>query len=271
MKRFGLLMLVLALLALPLAASAQDDLPDFEGREVVIGMENLYMPFQFIDPRTEEGAGFEYDIIAELAARLNFVPVFEPTIWDAQITAVAQGEFDMSANGITITAERAEVVDFSIGYVNAGQVLLVRADDDRFDTVDEFIDGAYTIGTQPGTTNYDLGVELVGEDRIQAYNEFGVTISALGSGDVDGVLSDSIAGEAILGQFPGEYRIVGDPLTTDALGFIFPKGSELVESVNAALAEMITDGTLDALFTKWFVDFDPTSLTEPAPEATPAS
>ncbi|PJF24275.1 MAG: basic amino acid ABC transporter substrate-binding protein, partial [Phototrophicales bacterium] len=84
------------ILALPLAVAAQDaELPDLDGLEVVIGMENLYVPFQFLDPRTNEPMGFEYDLIMELAARLNFVPVFETVSWDAQIVAVGNGEFDM--------------------------------------------------------------------------------------------------------------------------------------------------------------------------------
>jgi polar amino acid transport system substrate-binding protein len=265
--------LFLLLLLVPFTAFAQEAtpeaivLPDLNGREVVIGMENLYVPFQFIDPRTEEATGFEYDVIAELAARLNFTPVFETVSWDAQIVAVSNGEFDMSANGITITAERDEIVDFSHGYIQAGQILMVRADEDRFANMDELVaDESLRLGTQPGTTNYDLSVELVGTERVQAYETFGVTVQALLSGDVDGVLMDSIAGVAVLDQFPDQVMVSGEPLTSDELGFIFPSGSELVEPVNLALESMRADGTLGALTIKWFAEFDPTML-EATPEA----
>lgn len=266
MRKF-LLALVLVL-ALPLVVAAQDaELPDLDGLEVVIGMENLYVPFQFLDPRTNEPIGFEYDLIMELASRLNFVPVFETVSWDAQIVAVGNGEFDMSANGITITEERAQVVAFSDGYISASQVLMVRKDEDRFTDAESLaaIDGL-TIGTQPGTTNYDLAVELVGADRVVAYETFGVTVQALIAGDVDAVLMDSIAGVAVLAQFPDALMIVGEPLTSEELGFIFPLGSELVEPVNLALAAMKEDGTLDELIEKWFVDFDPSTLDAPAEE-----
>jgi polar amino acid transport system substrate-binding protein len=253
--------------ATPEATAEAVALPDLGGREVVIGMENLYVPFQFIDPRTEEAAGFEYDLIAELASRLNFVPTFETVSWDAQIIAVSNGEFDMSANGITITEEREEVVDFSHGYIQAGQILMVRAGEDRFANMDELVaDESLRLGTQPGTTNYDLSVELVGTDRVQAYETFGVTVQALLSGDVDGVLMDSIAGVAVLEQFPDQVMVIGEPLTSDELGFIFPPGSELVEPVNLALESMRADGTLDALIVQWFAEFDPAVL-----EATPES
>ncbi len=263
-----LLALVL-ILVVPLAAFAQStetpELPDLNGLEVVIGMENLYVPFQFLDPHTNEPMGFEYDLIMELAARLNFVPVFETVSWDAQIVAVGNGEFDMSANGITITEERAEVVAFSDGYIAASQVLMVRKDEDRFTDAESLAaaDGL-TIGTQPGTTNYDLAVELVGADRVVAYETFGVTVQALIAGDVDAVLMDSIAGVAVLAQFPDALMVIGEPLTSEELGFIFPRGSALVEPVNLALAAMRADGTLDALIEKWFVDFNPSTLETPA-------
>jgi polar amino acid transport system substrate-binding protein len=264
MRKF--LLALLLILALPLAVAAQDaDLPDLDGLEVVIGMENLYVPFQFLDPRTNEPMGFEYDLILELAARLNFVPVFETVSWDAQIVAVGNGEFDMSANGITITEERAEVVSFSEGYISASQVLMVRLGEDRFTDAETLAEAdGLTIGTQPGTTNYDLAVELVGMERVVAYETFGVTVQALIAGDVDAVLMDSIAGVAVLAQFPDDLMVVGEPLTSEELGFIFPLASELVEPVNLALAAMREDGTLDALIEKWFVEFDPASLDAPA-------
>jgi polar amino acid transport system substrate-binding protein len=244
-------------------------LPDLQGREVLIGMENLYVPFQFIDPVSGEARGFEYDVIAAIAARLNFVPTFETVSWDAQIIAVGGGEFDMSANGITITDERAEVVDFSTGYISAAQVLMVRMGEDRFADAETLAAGdGLTIGTQPGTTNYDLAVELVGLDRVVAYETFGVTVQALIAGDVDAVLMDSIAGVAVLAQFPDEIMVVGEPLTSDELGFIFPPDSDLVDAVNLALESMRADGTLDALINTWFVEFDPASL-EAGAEATP--
>jgi polar amino acid transport system substrate-binding protein len=51
-------------------------------------------------------------------------------------------------------------------------------------------------------------------------------------------------------------KVIDESITSEELGFIFPNGSELVEPINAALASMEADGTLDELFIKWFVEFD---------------
>jgi polar amino acid transport system substrate-binding protein len=247
-------------------------LPDLGGREVTIAIENAYPPFNFIDPSTGEGVGWDYDTLGELGKRLNFTPVYEQTSWDGMIVAVSQGQYDMAADGITITEERAEVVDYSVGYIQLSQQLLVRADEDRFTNPDEVeSDPSLILGSQVGTTNYDLSVELVGEDRVQGFDVFGVAVQALLTGDIDAVVIDNVAAQGYMGANQGKLKLVGEPLTSEELGFIFPKGSELVEPINAGLASMAADGTMDALFQEWFIEFDPNSLEEPTAEATAES
>jgi polar amino acid transport system substrate-binding protein len=254
-----------------LAATADlEALPDLGGIEVTIAIENAYLPFNFIDPTTGDGIGWDYDVLRELGSRLNFVPVFETASWDGMIVAVSQAQFDMAADGITITEERDEVVDFSVGYIELQQVVLARSDEDRFATTDEIsADTSLLLGSQPGTTNYDLSVQLVGADRVQSFDTFGLAVQALLAGDVDAVLMDNVAGQGYIGANPGLLKIVGEPLTSEQLGFIFPNDSELTEPMNLGLASLAADGSLDELFQKWFIDFDPTTLsgTEATEEA----
>lgn len=240
------------------APVGESGLPDLGGREVRIAVENAYNPFNFIDAETGEAIGYDYDIFREICNRLNCEPVFVETSWDAMV-AIMGGEgnfdtFDIGADGITITEERAQSVDFSDPYIQLSQVMLVRQDEDRFDSAEELAaDSSLLVGSQPGTTNYDTAAEIVGEDRIVAYDQFGLAVQALINGDVDAVIMDNVAGIGYVGANPGEVKIVGEPLTSEELGFIFPKDSELTDAVNAALAQMEEDGTLDELFQKWFV------------------
>ncbi len=235
---------------------AAGDLPDLDGREVRIAVENAYNPFSFINEEGE-AVGYDYDIFAEICQRVNCEPVFVETSWDAMV-AIMGGEggfdtFDIGADGITITEERAQNVDFSDPYIQLAQVLLVRAGEDRFTSPDEFAaDEELLIGTQPGTTNYDTAAELVGDSRIVAYDQFGLAVQALINGDVDAVMMDDVAGLGYVGANPDSVMIVEEPLTSEELGFIFPKGGDLVEPVNMALAQMAEDGTLDMLFERWF-------------------
>ncbi len=237
-------------------APETSELPDLGGREIRIAVENAYNPFNFINEEGE-AVGYDYDLFAEICERLNCEPLFVETSWDAMV-AIMAGEgnfdtFDIGADGITITEERAQNVDFSDPYIQLSQVLLVRIDEDRFATPEEFAaNEEWLVGTQPGTTNYDTAVELVGEDRVVGYDQFGLAVQALINGDVDAVVMDDVAGLGYVGANPDDVKIIDEPMTSEELGFIFPQGSDLVEPVNQALAQMDEDGTLDMLFDKWF-------------------
>lgn len=228
-------------------------MPDLGGRTVTVALENAYPPFSYKEEGSEEFIGWDYDSVREICARLNCVPEFVETAWDGMILAVSNGEYDMAADGITINAERAEVVDFSIGYIRTDQVLLVRLDEDRFTEVEEFVGMAdLKVGSQPGTTNYELAAEMVGEDRIIAYETFGVAVQALIAGDVDAVFMDDVAGQGYVGINADQVKITGDPMVSDQLGYIYAKGSDLVRAFDIALLSMYNDGTLAAINAKWF-------------------
>ncbi|TYC62403.1 transporter substrate-binding domain-containing protein [Rhodobacterales bacterium] len=237
------------------------ELPDLGGKEIVIAAENTYPPLQFVDPKTGEAIGWEYDAVAEIAKRLNLTVSFQNTSWDAMIPAISAGEYDMAMNGITIRADRAEQVAFSEPYMRSEMFMLVRADEERFSDAAGFnSDNDLLAGAQPGTTPFYVTVyEVLDGDeanpRIRLFETFGAAVQALKTGDVDLVLTDSTGGEGYVASNPGMFKLIGDPMGTEEFGFIFPKGSELVAPVNAAIASLREDGTLDALNKKWFFDY----------------
>lgn len=232
-------------------------LADLKGCTLRIAVENAYQPFNFIDVDTGEAVGYDYDIFNEVCTRINCEPEYVETSWDA-IVAIMGGEgqfdtFDVGADGITITPERDQFVDFSDPYIQSSQVLLVNIDETRFTEPAEFaaID-ELLIGTIPGTTNYDVAAELVGEDRIIGYDQFGTAVQSLINGEVDAVVIDNVAGQGYVGQNADAVKITGEMITGEDLGFIFATGSPLTEAVNGGLDDMRSDGTLDQLFEKWF-------------------
>ena len=231
----------------------QDDLPDLGGRTVTVAVENAYVPFNFIDP-SGRPTGWDYDAVGEICERLNCKPEFVEAEWGGMINGVASGRYDMAADGITISAERAKLVDFSQGYVTLQQVMLVRAGEDRFASAQELAaDGSLMVGTVPATTNYDVAVDLVGKDRMVAYATFEDAVGALVAGDVDVVVIDDVAGRGYAGESADRVEIAGGPLAeTEELGFVFAKGSGLVQPFDAALDSMRADGTLENINEKWF-------------------
>jgi polar amino acid transport system substrate-binding protein len=174
------------------------------------------------------------------------------------IQAVADGQFDAAADGITITPDRAEIVDFSMGYINIEQRLLVRIDEDRIESIQDIVDNEdLKLGTQTGTTNYETATQYLPEERISAFEQFPFAVQALISGDIDAVIIDEVAGQGYLGENADALKLVGPSLSSDQLGFIYPKGSDLVEPVNAALQELMDNGFLQEVNAKYFgPDFD---------------
>jgi polar amino acid transport system substrate-binding protein len=252
--------LALVALALPLSAAAQD-LPDLQGREVVVVTENAYPPLQFIEPGTGNAIGWEYDALQIIAERINITPVIENISWDAMIAAVSEGQFDMGMTGITIREDRDELVDFSAPYMVSQMRMLVAAGEDRFDSAESFAaDEELLIGTQAGTTPFYVGVYDVldgneANPRLVLFETIPAAIQALMTGDVDMVLADSAGGQGYVTASPDRLQMIGEPLGTEEFGFIFPNGSDLVEPFNAAIESMRADGTLEMLDQRWFVDY----------------
>ncbi len=250
-----------AVLSLSALAAAAQSLPDLGGRAVVVVTENAYFPLQFVDPATGQPAGWEYDAMAELSARLNFEVDYRNTSWDVMIQAVADGQYDAGMTGITINDERKAKVDFSDPYMRNEQYMLVRGDESRFTDAKSFAafkDGL--VGAQAGTSPFYTAVYSVldGNEqnpRIKLFETFGASVQALKTGDVDVVLTDSTAGKGYVDASDGKLKLIGGPLGSEDFGFIFPKGSDLVAPVNAAIAAMKADGTIEALNKKWFLDY----------------
>ena len=248
-------------LVLTLAPAAfAEGLPDLGGREIVIVTENAYPPLQFLDT-SGVAIGWEYDAVAEISKRLNLVVKYENISWDAMIPAVSEGQFDIGMTGITIRDDRKEKVDFSDPYMRSEMVMLVRGDETRFADAATFGANAdLLIAAQPGTTPFYTAVyEILDGDeanpRIKLFETFGATVEALKAGDVDLVLTDGTAGAGYVEASAGGLKIVGDKLGVEDFGFIFPKGSDLVAPMNAAIAALQADGTMDALNKKWFLDY----------------
>ena len=237
-------------------------LPDLGGQVITIAVENAYVPYNYIDPDTGEPAGWDYDVWAKICLLLNCTPDFKEVSWDLMIPAVSEGQYDAAGDGITITETRAEIVDFSVGYMAIEMRLLVRIDEERFDSIEQIVaDDTLKLGTQTGTTNYETAATYLPEERIQAFDTFPFAVQALIAGDLDAVIIDETAGLGYMGENSDKVMVVGPSMSSDLLGFIYPLGSELVAPVDLAIAEMWANGDMDEINA---VYFDPGFEVKPA-------
>src|SRR3990172_3603320 len=140
--------------------TSEDAIVDLDCQEVTIAVENAYLPFNYIDEVTGEAGGWDYDAWDEICPRLHCTPVYVEAAWEGMIQAVGDGQYDAAADGITINAERDEIVDFSIGYVAIEQRLLVRSDETRIESIDDIVNSGST-GPTAGRTLEQMIVPVV--------------------------------------------------------------------------------------------------------------
>jgi len=227
-----------------------EGLPDLGGKTITVAVENQYPPFNYIDEATGEGVGWDYDMVREICNRLNCVPEFKQAAWDGIFPAMAAGEYDLLADGVTLKPGRNWAVDFSIPYTFVSQQLVVRADETN--TLEDFVaNDDLLVGTQIGTTNYIAATGYFPDKDIQTYSDFPGAILALIAGDIDGVVLDDTAAAGFMLAYPGELKTIGAVQTGEWLAFVFPPGSDLLGPVNAALRSMHDDGKLTELNQKW--------------------
>jgi polar amino acid transport system substrate-binding protein len=249
MKKLTIVLSVLVLVSLILTACGTKK-PSLGGKAITVAVENAYPPFNSIDSASGAGVGWDYDAVNEICKRINCVPEFKQAAWDGIFPAMQAGEFDMLADGVTVTDERAKIVDFSTAYVEVNQYLLVRAAETR--TVEQMkADTNAKIGTQIGTTNEIAAKAFFTGKKIQAFEDFGAAVLALKSSDIDGVVIDNIAGTGFMTENKGVFKFAGQIAAGEKLAFVFPPKSALKDAVNQALADMKADGTLEKLNKKW--------------------
>ncbi len=237
---------------------ASGQVPSLGGRELKIGSDTTYPPFETVDAE-KKIVGFDPDLMAEICRRANCKATFVTAAFDGIFAALSQGQYDAVVSGVTITAERKKAVDFSESYLRYGQVVMVRQDETGIAGVDALT--GKTIAVQTGTTNDEKATALQKEGKakdVKRYDTFDLAVRALLNKDVDAVIIDSYAADGFIAVNTGKLRKVGNAFTSEDLGIALKKGdTALKAAVDAALAQMKTDGTLDKLYKTWFVDRAP--------------
>lgn len=210
-----------------------------------------YEPFEF----KEKGkfVGFDVDLATEVARRLKVRPVFVDTDFDgiAAGEPLNAGTCDVAAAALTITGERARVLDFSSPYFDAAQTMVV-PDGSSVTSLDDLADGS--IGVQTGTTG-----ELYVRDNAPASTEV-VTIddvseiaSAMVRGDVDAAFYDNTVVGDVLKENP-DFEVAADFNTGEQYGMAVRKdgSTDLLRTINDVLAGLVKNGRYDEIYATWF-------------------
>lgn len=245
MCRNGAVLLLAVLLTLAAAGMAS-------AQVLRVGSDVAYPPFEYVDEATGEYVGFDMDIIREIGRRLGMDVQVINVAWEGIIPGLLSGHYDVIISAMTITNERAQAVDFSDPYFATGQVILVRADDDRIKEPADL--KGKRVAVQIGTTGH-FAAERIEGAVVEHYPLTPEAILALKLGRADAVVLDELVALEEVRANPGQVKVVGTPFTIEYYGIAIRKGNpDLLRAINLALAQMKADGTYDEIYDRWFGD-----------------
>jgi len=206
-------------------------------------------PFIFPDPQNPERLiGFEAEIVDALAAEMKRTPVFVQNQWDGLVPGLRIDNYDLIVNGLEITPEREQEINFSIPYYVTFEQLTVRKETYDLNSLED------CVGKVVGTLKASLaerilqtkpGIEIRPYDgQITAYED-------LALGRLDAVLMDHPIA-LYYGATNAKLKFSGSPIGEMKYGIGLRKeDKELLHHVNQALQRLIANGTLRAIYERW--------------------
>ena len=190
--------------------------------------------------------GFDVDVAKYVAKKLGYSE--DEIVWkeapSKQREAMLQnGDVDMILATYSITDERKNAVSFAGPYFVAGQDLLVRKDDHSINGP-EALNGKRLCSVTGSTSAATVKEKFASEVQLMEQPGYAECATALFSGIVDAVTTDDIILAGLASASRGKLRVVGKPFTQEYYGVGIKKGdTALAKKINAAIAEMIKDGS----------------------------
>jgi len=248
MKKLIALVLSLMMVLCSVAALAETETKG----TLIMATNASFPPYEFYEGT--EIVGIDVEIAAAVSAKMGYDFEVADMEFDAIISAVNAGKANFGLAGMTVTEERLLSVDFSISYATGVQVVIVREDSPITSVDDLFAEGAmHTIGVQLTTTG-DLYTTWDLEDNglavINRYPNGNEAVLALKAGKVDCVVIDNEPAKAYVAANEG-LKILPTEYVTENYAACFAKGDPLLAEFNAALQELIDDGTIAAIIEKY--------------------
>ena len=213
-----------------------------------------FPPYEFYDDETGEIVGIDAEVAAAICEKMGYELEIVDMDFDAIIPAITTGKVDFGMAGMTVTEERMQSVDFTTSYATGIQVVIVKEGSEITSVDDLFAEGAsHKIGVQQGTTGdlyctWDL--EDNGLATIERYKSGTDAVLALTSGKVDCVVIDNEPAKNYVAANEG-LKILDTEYITENYAIALNKGSELTEKINAALEELIADGSVQAVIDQY--------------------
>lgn len=248
-KLVALMMSVVMLMGLAACGGgdAQTGGDSQSGKEKLVMATNAeFPPYEYYEGG--EVVGIDAEVAAAIADKLGMELEISDMAFDSILVAVQSGQADMGMAGMTVTPDRLENADFSTTYATAHQVVIVK-EDSPITTLDDL--AGNKIGVQTNTTGDIYATDDFGDEAVMRYNKGADAVVALNQDMIQAVLIDLEPAKSFVAANPG-LKILETEYATEEYAIAFAKNNtELLDKVDAALQELIADGTVQQIVDKY--------------------
>ncbi len=223
---------------------------EVEDNTITMATNAYFQPYEYYEG--DKIVGIDAEIAEAIAAKLGKELVIQDMQFDSILTAVQTGSVDFGMAGMTVTEERKESVNFTSSYATGVQSIIVK-EGSPITTVDDlYADGAaYKVGVQLGTTGDIYSTDDFGSELVSQFANGNEAVMALNGGAVDCVIIDNQPALALVEANEGLVILETSYADEEYAICVAKENEELLTSLNAAIDELIADGTIDAIVAKY--------------------
>ena len=227
------------------------------GEEFVIGI-TYFEPMNYFDENNKL-TGFETEFAEAVCKKLGLTPKFQEIDWSAKETELNSGNIDCIWNGMTITPEREETMGISNPYMANKQVLVVKAEN-----VEKYSESANLSGANICAEEGSAGESVITTDaafggaNYVSVSTMATALMEVAAGTSDGCVIDFVTCIGMIGEgtdYAGLSVVEAYEFSPESYGIAFRKDdTATLEKFNNAIAELMADGTIDAIASKYKLD-----------------
>ncbi len=222
--------------------TASTDTDAAEGAVLTMATNAEFPPYEYME--SSEIVGIDVDIAQAICDKLGMTLSIDNIAFDSIIPAIQSGKADVGVAGMTVTEDRLQSIDFTDSYATATQVIIVNTEGSTVASIDD-LEGK-TIGVQLGTTGDIYATDVEGA-TVEQYQKGADAVQALKQNKVDCVIIDNEPAKAFVEANEG-LTILDEPFAEEEYAIAISKdNTELKDQINAALAELKADGTIDEI------------------------
>ncbi|HBC95574.1 MAG TPA: amino acid ABC transporter substrate-binding protein [Clostridium sp.] len=218
--------------------------------KITIGTEEGYPPMEFRDG-SGKLVGFDVDFSNEVARRLGVKANFLVMDFNGLILALDSNKFDAAVASISITDERKKNTDFSVPYINGGQIITVKNERKDIKGVNDL--KGKVAACELGTTGEKVADGIKGVKELKKYDKITEAFQDMSIGRVDAAIIDKQVGGYYIQKKKGQFKMLPGELSREPMGIAYRKNDDsLKKEVDKIIGDMKKDGTLSKLSVKWF-------------------